>query len=188
LLAQGDPVKVFSKDLESLCWAMLNIMDRTGGIGLAAQQVGRKERVCVIDTSCQWDKQTLVEQDGRDLLHQPMDDSLFPLFLVNGKIIVRSEELLELSEGCLSIPGIYARTRRHRVVTVSYQDQWGNPHCISADGLLGHCMQHELDHNNGILFINPERLLAEDLGKVQLLLYEQSQQYVRAKSGRESFS
>jgi peptide deformylase len=173
-------VEVFDDDLESLCWAMLDIMDRSGGIGLAAQQVGRRERICVVDTSSHWSEQALVEWDGKDLFHPERSDLPFPLFLINAKIIDRSGELLELSEGCLSSPGIYARTRRHRWVTISYQDPHGAAHQIRADGLLGHCLQHEIDHNNGIFFTDPERLVHEDREKVQPLLDGLSRRQERA--------
>jgi peptide deformylase len=170
----GDVVETFDKNLETLCWAMLDIMDKAAGVGLAAQQVGRKERICVIDTSNRWSEQTLVEWDGKDLLHLNGNNSPFPLFIINGEVVDQSNELLELSEGCLSSPKVYARTRRHRWVTVSYQDLQGASHKIRADGLLGQCLQHEIDHNNGILFTDPERLVPADYEKVQPHLVELS--------------
>ncbi|MDR2676997.1 MAG: peptide deformylase [Puniceicoccales bacterium] len=180
LRAPGDVVKTFDEDLEILCWAMLSVMDKSDGVGLAAQQVGRKERVCVIDTSCRWSEQTFVEWDGMDLLHLSKESSFFPLFVINGKVINQSDELLEFSEGCLSSPGIYARTRRHQWVAVSYQDPQGGSHQIRADGLLGQCLQHEIDHNNGIFFTDPERLVPADYEKIHLKLEELSRRRANA--------
>jgi peptide deformylase len=172
----GEEVKVFDKNLESLCWAMLGIMDRAGGVGLAAQQVGLKSRICIIDTSCQWDQQTLAELDSKNLLCVNKGDLPFPLFLINAKVVNQSDELQELSEGCLSGPGIYANVRRYQWVEVSYQDCQGFFHQIRADGLLGQCLQHEIDHNNGIFFTDPERLSPADREKVQPLLDELANQ------------
>jgi peptide deformylase len=182
LRVAGDTVAVFDGDLEVLCWAMLNVMDETGdgGVGLAAQQVGLKERICVIDTSGAWSKQTLVEWDGKDILHGEGGNSFFPLFLINGEVIAHSDNLLELSEGCLSSPDIYARARRYQWVTVSYQDIHGERHQIRADGLLGQCLQHEIDHTNGILFTDPERLVPEDYEKICPQLEELSRNRANA--------
>jgi peptide deformylase len=82
----AEVVKTFGENLEATCWAMLGIMDRGNGIGLGAQQVGLKERICIVDTSCQWDNQKLVELDGKDLLHSEEIVQPFPLFLINAEI------------------------------------------------------------------------------------------------------
>ncbi|MDR1456864.1 MAG: peptide deformylase [Puniceicoccales bacterium] len=173
----GEIVKIFGEILEATCWAMLEIMDRANGVGLAAQQIGLRERICVIDTLNQWSSQTLAELDGKNLLCTEMDITPFPLFLINAKVIDRSKELLEQGEGCLSIPGVYARTKRPQWVAVSYQDQHGFFHEIRADGLLGQCLQHEIDHNNGVLFTDESRVHPGDLPTVQIALEKFSHQH-----------
>jgi peptide deformylase len=98
------------------------------GIGLAAPQVGVGLRLAVVD---------LMPQD------KPA-----PMVLINPSIVSSS------AEGCLSLPGMYADVERPAVVTVRYQDQEGAKHEVTADGLLAACLQHELDHLDGVLFVD----------------------------------
>ncbi|QEN07830.1 peptide deformylase [Oceanispirochaeta crateris] len=101
------------------------------GIGLAAPQVGRNERFFV----CQVDQ-------------------MKPLVFINPEIIGTSEELSSYEEGCLSIPGMYGDVKRPAVIQIQAWNQKGRPFKMEAEGLLATCIQHELDHLNGLLFID----------------------------------
>jgi peptide deformylase len=104
------------------------------GIGLAAPQVGVGLRLAVVD---------LMPQD------KPA-----PMVLINPSIVSTSAETAVREEGCLSLPGMYADVERPAVVTVRYQDQAGEKHEVTAEGLLAACLQHELDHLDGVLFVD----------------------------------
>lgn len=114
---------------------MLETMYASNGVGLAANQVGLLERLVVIDCAR--------EGEEPDVLQ-----------MVNPKIIAHSEEILCRNEGCLSVPREYADVDRFSVVTVEYLDKKGQKKTRTADGLLGMAIQHELDHLDGILFID----------------------------------
>ena len=114
---------------------MLETMYASNGVGLAANQVGLLERLVVIDCAREGE-----EPD--------------PLQMINPKIIQHSEEVLCRNEGCLSVPREYADVNRFSVVTVEYLDKKGERKTRTADGLLGVAIQHELDHLDGILFID----------------------------------
>ncbi|MCB8880323.1 peptide deformylase [Acidisoma cellulosilytica] len=113
---------------------MFATMYAAPGIGLAAPQVGLDLRLAVIDL-------------------QP-DDKPAPITLINPKIEKVSEDHAIREEGCLSIPGQYANVTRPAGVTVSYEDMDGNRQVIEADGLLATCLQHEIDHLDGVLFVD----------------------------------
>jgi peptide deformylase len=104
------------------------------GIGLAAPQVGVGLRLAVVD---------LQPKDKPD-----------PMVLINPTIVAASKEMAVREEGCLSLPGQYADVERPAAVTVRYEDQAGAKHEIVADGLLAACLQHELDHLDGVLFVD----------------------------------
>lgn len=128
-------VKNIDQELVDYTNRMIKAIDGIG-IGLAAPQVGRNERFFV----CQIDQ---------------MD----PLVFINPEIIGTSEELSSYEEGCLSIPGMYGDVKRPAVIQIQAWNQKGRPFKIEAEGLLATCIQHELDHLNGTLFIDhmPER-------------------------------
>jgi peptide deformylase len=114
--------------------SMLRTMYAAPGIGLAAPQVGVSLRVAVIDLAAGEERQ--------------------PLILVNPEIMGTSAEQAVREEGCLSIPGIYADVSRPAHVSVRYQDLAGVGRTIDADGLFAACLQHEIDHLNGVLFVD----------------------------------
>jgi peptide deformylase len=120
--------------VDSLVPRMLATMYRAPGIGLAAPQVGVPLRVAVIDLM--------------------PEDKPSPIVLINPEIVVASDEVATREEGCLSLPGQYADVTRSARVEVSFQDQRGATHKIAADGLLAACLQHEIDHLNGVLFVD----------------------------------
>jgi peptide deformylase len=114
---------------------MLETMYDAPGIGLAAVQVGQLVRAITIDISR--------EEDKRD-----------PLCLINPEIVWRSEELSTYQEGCLSIPDYYEEVVRPAKVGVRFWDRKGESRELEAEGLLATCIQHEVDHLNGVLFID----------------------------------
>jgi peptide deformylase len=121
-------------EVRALIPQMFATMYAAPGIGLAAPQIGSNLRLAVVD------------------LHQ--DDQPAPLVLINPEIVARSEETATREEGCLSIPGQYADVTRPAQVTVRYQDLEGNRREITGGGLLAACLQHEIDHLNGVLFVD----------------------------------
>ncbi len=138
---RGKTVRVQNVDgaIGELVEAMLETMRAHNGIGLAAPQVGRKESLCVVDIPAEANDDPL----NREC---PM-----PLVLINPEIIGQSDESCISEEGCLSFPGIYAPIERPAEIKVSYLDRHGGPATLTAQGLLARCIQHEVDHLNGIL-------------------------------------
>ena len=128
-------VTVFDGALERLVADLFDTMDDAPGIGLAAIQVGVPLQVTTIDVS-------------------PKEEERQPLVFVNPKIVWSSSEKEIYEEGCLSIPEYYEEVERPARVRVAYQDIRGAAQQIEADGLLSVCLQHEIDHLNGVLFID----------------------------------
>jgi len=116
---------------------MLETMYRATGIGLAANQVGILNRVLVMDVE---------QREGRP--------ERKPVFMANPEIVWKSEELSILEEGCLSIPGQFAEIERPVSVRVRYQDYEGRQKEVLAERMLARCVQHEIDHLNGVLFVD----------------------------------
>lgn len=113
---------------------MFATMYRAPGIGLAAPQVGQLLRVIAIDLM--------------------PDNQPNPISLINPEIVGLSDELATREEGCLSLPGMYADVTRPAWVKVRYLDATGAKHEIEAEGLLSACLQHEIDHLDGVLFVD----------------------------------
>lgn len=126
------PVDKIDNEIKELAQDMLETMYAESGIGLAATQVNVQKRVVVMDLS----------EDHRD-----------PIFLVNPEILA-SEGTEQMQEGCLSVPDYFDYVERAEKVTFRYLDLEGEQHEIQADGLLAVCIQHEIDHLNGKLFID----------------------------------
>lgn len=135
LRKKSAPVASVDKNIKKLMNDMLETMYAAPGIGLAAAQVGILKRVIVIDLA----------KDGEKKL---------PLFFVNPVITWKSEILEKKEEGCLSIPDYFAEIKRPNACHVSYLDQHGKEKKLKAEGLLATCIQHEIDHCDGILFID----------------------------------
>ncbi|WP_159946172.1 peptide deformylase [Rhizobium sp. 18065] len=131
----SQPVERVDADIRTLAEDMLETMYEAPGIGLAAIQVGVARRMLVIDIS--------KEGDERE-----------PLVFINPEIIRSSDERSVYEEGCLSIPDYYAEVERPASITVKSLDRDGREHLTEADGLLATCLQHEIDHLNGVLFID----------------------------------
>jgi len=137
-------VAAVDDDVRRLLNDMLETMYDAPGIGLAAPQVGVDARVIVMD----------VAKEGAP----PQ-----PLKLINPEITAASEELSVYNEGCLSLPEHYADIERRARVTVRYLDDAGAERTLEADGLLATCVQHEIDHIDGVLFVDHLSKLKRDL-------------------------
>ena len=129
------PVTAFDARVQALVDDMFATMYDAPGIGLAAIQIGVTERVVTVDVS-------------------PKEDEQHPMAFINPQIIAVSDELNIHQEGCLSIPDYYGDVERPSRVRVRYLDRDGKVPEMNADGLLATCVQHEIDHLNGVLFID----------------------------------
>ena len=142
------PVVEVDARIQQLVADMLESMYAAEGVGLAATQVDVHERVIVMDTS------------------EARDD---PRVLINPEIVRRSEEMTFVDEGCLSVPLIYDKVARHAKVTVRLLDRFGKPQEFEADGLLSICVQHEMDHLLGKVFVEYLSQLKRDRIKTKML-------------------
>lgn len=146
----SEPVTVFDDDLKTLIADMFETMYDAPGIGLAAIQVGVPKRILVIDL------QEPVEHDHEHGEHCDHDHDVVrdPKVFINPEILDPSEDLNVYSEGCLSVPEQYADVERPAAITARWQDETGKQYEEQMDGLLATCLQHEMDHLEGILFID----------------------------------
>lgn len=126
------PVKSITTELCHVMDNMIEIMYMENGIGIASNQIGILERVAVVDP----------QRENK------------PLKLVNPEIVERNKELEAMVEGCLSLPGQWAKVMRPTRVLVRYLTDCGKMMELEAEGILARCLQHEIDHLNGILFID----------------------------------
>jgi peptide deformylase len=144
------PVARVDNDVRALMDDMLDTMYAAPGIGLAATQIGEMKRVLVLDVAKRQDEEAVAE----------------PMVFANPEIVWSSDELSTYNEGCLSIPEIYEEVERPARIRVRYLDRENKPQEIEADGILATCLQHEIDHLNGVLFIDHiSRLKREMISK-----------------------
>src|SRR5690606_13692713 len=148
-------VEAFDEELRTLLSDMFETMYAANGIGLPAIKVGEPSRVLVIDLQPE-DPDAEPEECTADGNHDHTHQSLKkePRILVNPEILDPTEELNTDQEGCLSVREIYADVDRPKACRVRWQDLEGNVHEEEMDGLLAVCIQHEMDHLEGILFID----------------------------------
>ena len=144
LRLKSEPVKSVDKGVRALVDDMFETMYAAPGIGLAAIQIGVPQRVVTMD---------LAKKEGEKE----------PQVFINPEIVWASEEKSTYDEGCLSIPEYYEEVERPQMVKVKYLDLDGKAHEIEADGLLSTCLQHEIDHLNGVLFIDHISKLKRDM-------------------------
>lgn len=146
---KGVKIETFDADLRALADEMIAAMHAAAGIGLAAQQVGRAVQVCVVDLR-EAEPGFTWELDGA----RPPLDLFMPMVLVNPEVTVVADTPETIyEEGCLSFPKIRGDVVRPDEITVNFKDQHGIPHQLRCDGLFSRCIQHEVDHLNGVLFI-----------------------------------
>ncbi|MFT4184247.1 MAG: peptide deformylase [Rhizobium sp.] len=145
LLRQASkPIERVDTEIQRLADDMLETMYDAPGIGLAAIQIGVARRMLVID----------VAREGEDKK---------PMVFINPEIVASSDERSVYEEGCLSIPDYYAEVERPARITVQHIDRDGKEQTLEADGLLATCLQHEIDHLNGVLFIDYISRLKRDM-------------------------
>lgn len=145
------PVDEISKATRSLVDDMFETMYDAPGIGLAAPQIGVMERVVVVDCARRaGEEEEQGGQEGEEVIAETPE----PIALINPKITFFSEELRVHEEGCLSIPDYYEEVERPDNIRVRYTDIHGKQIEREADGLLATCIQHEVDHLDGKLFID----------------------------------
>jgi peptide deformylase len=151
----SEPVEKFDDELKALVADMFETMYDAPGIGLAAIQVGVPLRVLVIDLQPEDEdaepEVCTAHGDGHHT-HQPVKRE--PQVFVNPEILDPSEEQSVYNEGCLSLPEIYAEVERPAMIRARWQDLDGNVHEAVMDGLMATCLQHEMDHLEGIVFID----------------------------------
>jgi len=143
----AQPVTVFDGRLRQLVNDMGQTMYAAPGIGLAATQVDVHERIIVIDVS-----------ENKDQLR----------VFINPEIVWASDETALCEEGCLSVPGIYDEVRRPARVRVKFQDVDGKPHELDCEGMLAVCIQHEMDHLTGKVFVDYLSSLKQDRIRTKL--------------------
>ncbi len=149
LHTKGEKVTKFNADLKKLALEMIDAMHDAAGIGLAAQQVGRSLQLCVVDLS-EAEADFTWELDGA----RPPLDLFMPLVLANPVVkVVPGTPETTYEEGCLSFPKIRGDVIRPDEITVTFQDENAIPHTLACNGLFSRCIQHEVDHLNGVLFI-----------------------------------
>lgn len=129
------PIETVDGEVKALADDMLETMYDAPGIGLAAIQIGVARRMLVLDVS----------KEGEDKK---------PLVFINPEVVSASDARSVYEEGCLSIPDYYAEVERPAAITVKHLDRDGKEQLTEADGLLATCLQHEIDHLNGVLFID----------------------------------
>jgi peptide deformylase len=144
LRMKSEPVKAVGKEIAALIEDMFETMYAAPGIGLAAIQIGVLKRVVTMDLA-------------------KKDDPAEPLVFINPEVVWSSDETSIYEEGCLSIPEYFEEVERPHKVRVKYLDRDGRPQEIEADGLLATCLQHEIDHTNGVLFIDHISKLKRDM-------------------------
>lgn len=138
LRLKSKPISVFDKDLQGLIDDMFETMRAAPGVGLAAPQIGRSLRLVVVEYS-----------DDEDENARPRK-----YVLINPEIVKRSEATVTDIEGCLSLPGLAGLVERHEAITVKAKNRFGKPLKIEADGWLARIFQHEIDHLDGVLYID----------------------------------
>lgn len=146
------PAKRIAKvddEIRQLVREMLQTMYSEDGIGLAAPQLGIHKQLIVIDC-------------------EPDNPANPPLVLINPTIKELSPDICVAQEGCLSIPGVFLDVKRPQVVEVAYKDEYGRPQTLRSGDILGRCIQHEMDHLNGVVFVDRvdnTLTLAQELSK-----------------------
>jgi len=143
LRQKSEPVKAVNAEVRALVDDMFETMYKAPGVGLAAIQIGVAQRIVTVDTA-------------------KKDEPKQPQVFINPEIVWTSEEKNTYEEGCLSIPEYYEEVERPSEVKVRFMDLDGKTHELEANGLLATVLQHEIDHTNGVLFIDHISKLKRD--------------------------
>lgn len=152
----AEKVVSFDQHLKEFCSNMIKTMYNAPGIGLAAPQVGISKRIFICDVDYE---RTKIGEDNPET--EETEDLIYELKHLNPKIYINPELVVtegetSYEEGCLSLPGVFDTVKRHKKIELQYQDLNGKIHYEAAEGLHSICAQHEIDHLDGIMFI--ERL------------------------------
>ncbi|NUN05327.1 MAG: peptide deformylase [Bdellovibrio sp.] len=158
------PVEKFGAEMKKLSEDMIETMYDANGIGLAAPQVGVLQRMVVIDTRPKDEKGRRYKYEEMTELEKAVPQ---PLILINPEI-VKGEGKTTFDEGCLSIPGYYETVERFNYIEMKAFDVNGKEHIVKTDGLLAICMQHELDHLEGTLFVDHLSFVKSNKIKTQI--------------------
>ena len=151
----SQPVKAVTAQVRQLAEDMLETMYANNGIGLAAVQVGVHQKIIVVDV--EWPSPRYEDDpEGARAKRNP-------LVLINAEIAEESDEINRYNEGCLSFPDQYSEVERPADVTIRYMDLDGHAQRIKARGLLATCIQHEIDHTNGVVFVDHISKLKRDM-------------------------
>ncbi|MEL7625273.1 MAG: peptide deformylase [Anaerolineaceae bacterium] len=142
LRLKAKPVKKFDKELQTLVDDMFETMRAEPGVGLAAPQIGESLQLVVIEYA---------EEPEDEDAPEPKPERYV---LINPEIVERSEEMVEGIEGCLSVPGFVGKVERHEKITVKALTRHGKPQKVKAEGWVARIIQHELDHLDGVLYID----------------------------------
>ena len=137
------------EDIQNLMDSMIETMYRSRGVGLAAVQIGHLKRILVMDVNYK-----IADCCADNFCPDTHVSGKEPIFMVNPKIVGSSKAKAVYNEGCLSFPTITASITRPKEVEVAYLDYNGEEKLLKADGLLATCVQHEIDHINGITFVD----------------------------------
>ena len=148
LRTEAKRISKVDNQIRNIAKDMLQSMYSAKGIGLAGPQVGISKELLVIDINCE-------------------DSAADPLILINPEITAFGSTLNTYEEGCLSIPGVYLNVVRPSTIKLRFRDEMGRPRKMNADGLLARCIQHEVDHLKGILFV--DRVTSQDELKKELI-------------------
>jgi peptide deformylase len=173
LKKKSTPVEKTTPGLRKFTDNMISTMRAFDGIGLAAPQVGILKRIMVVDISAYFENEELKDWHGSptQTINGETSPLVFPLILVNPEI-VRTEGTVEFPyDGCLSFPGVTRGTsNRHRFIELHATDSEGRSLKIQADGIMSICLQHEMDHLEGVLFvdrIDDDRTEEDILGEIE---------------------
>ena len=150
LKKKSDPIDKVDNKIKKLMDEMLNTMYKAPGIGLAAPQIGINKRVIVMDTS----PRPGLKRYQEEKIEKKKEIKPNPIQMANPELIWVSGKKEKDEEGCLSIPGFIGEVIRPYSCKVTYLDRNGESKKLLAKGLLARCIQHEIDHINGILFID----------------------------------
>ena len=153
LRVRSQEVERVDDELQKFLDDMAETMYDAPGIGLAAVQVGEPRRIFVVDCSERADAEEEAEGDA-PIRGEATEEKRDPIFLINPKIVTFGDTPNVYEEGCLSIPDYYAEVERPATCRIEFLDRDGKEQFIEADGLLSTCIQHEMDHLDGTLFID----------------------------------
>lgn len=170
LTQKAQPIERVEARHRKLSEDMLETMYATPGIGLAANQVGVLERIVVIDTDFdfeEYEEGMEIPKDG-ELIGTHIIFKKNPRVILNPEIVEKAGKVMS-SEGCLSVPEYTAEVQRFEKITLRYMDLDGKTQELKAEGLLSYCIQHEMDHLDGKLFIDRLSPLKKELAKKKLL-------------------